>query len=150
MEQSLLVTLVSQQNVCLNIFKLKAYLQSLDAKADFQLPIDGTQGCLPALVKLKTEKYPHLRILLSIGGGSGSTQFPSVAADGTKTRRFCETAKEIVLRYHLDGIDGKYNVSSLCFLSPVSIINIQIFMLGSNRWHKLLLKAKALTTFTIS
>lgn len=57
-----------------------------------------------ALKSLKQSKQP-LRILLSIGGGSGSKQFPEVAADDAKRKRFCETARRMVDRWDLDGVD---------------------------------------------
>ena len=81
----------------------------MDDWADTQIPVDGTEGCLPALVKLKRERYPHLRVILSIGGGAGSAQFPAVAADRGRTKRFCETVVLMVQRYQLDGIDSRWS-----------------------------------------
>lgn len=68
--------------------------------------IDGCSGALRALVKLKGDINPDLKIILSVGGGSGSRYFADVAADEYKTKRFCESAKEMVDRFGLDGIDG--------------------------------------------
>lgn len=77
-----------------------------DLHADTQIAVDGTRGVLPALVKLKKEGFPHLRVLLSIGGGSGSKDFPSIATDSSKRKKFCETARQIVDDFELDGVDG--------------------------------------------
>jgi chitinase len=77
---------------------------------DAQIHVDGTSGALPALVKLRNESYPHLKVLLSIGGGSGSKLFPEIAKDPKKRTRFCESALEFVERFGLDGIDSQYSV----------------------------------------
>ncbi|SMR61949.1 unnamed protein product [Zymoseptoria tritici ST99CH_1E4] len=82
---------------------LSVYLA--DLHCDTRSAVDGTHGALPALVKLKKEQYPHLKVLLSIGGGSGSKNFSNVAADPVKRRTFCETARQLVDDFDLDGID---------------------------------------------
>ncbi|GAM87565.1 hypothetical protein ANO11243_055920 [Dothideomycetidae sp. 11243] len=69
------------------------------------MPVDGAIGLLPALVKVGRQQNPKLKIVLSIGGGTGSTQFPGVAADERKLARMCTTAKEMVDKFGLDGID---------------------------------------------
>ncbi|KAF2845795.1 glycoside hydrolase family 18 protein, partial [Plenodomus tracheiphilus IPT5] len=76
-----------------------------DIKADTQIPVDGTSGALRALVKLRNEQHPHLNIVLSIGGGSGSKLFPEIAADPMKRANFCRSALDFVDRFELDGID---------------------------------------------
>lgn len=90
-------------------------------KADTEVDVEGTRGALPALVKLRDEKFPHLRVLLSIGGGSGSANFASVAADKNRTARFCESAKNMVLRFGLDGIDS--TTSFLCLVPPLTVVH---------------------------
>ncbi|SMY29793.1 unnamed protein product [Zymoseptoria tritici ST99CH_1A5] len=76
-----------------------------DLHCDTRIAVVGTHGALPSLVKLKKEQYPHLKVLLSIGGGSGSKNFSNVAADPVKRRTFCETARQLVGDFDLDGID---------------------------------------------
>ncbi|KAJ8118105.1 hypothetical protein OPT61_g841 [Boeremia exigua] len=78
---------------------------SLDPKADFSLPVDGAQGCMGALQKIKKEQYPHLRVLLSIGGSSGSEPFPIIAADDGKLHAFCKSLLVLLEKYDFDGVD---------------------------------------------
>ena len=79
-------------------------LRSLDEYADDQIPTDGTKGCIPALVNLK-QRSPGLKALVSIGGGSGSKEFPALAAHETSRARFARACREFVDRYGLDGVD---------------------------------------------
>ena len=79
-------------------------LRSLDEYADDQIPADGTKGCISALVNLK-QRSPDLRVLVSIGGGSGSKEFPALAAHETSRTRFARACKEFVDRHGLDGVD---------------------------------------------
>ncbi|KAJ5708765.1 hypothetical protein N7488_008566 [Penicillium malachiteum] len=76
----------------------------LDEKSDTKMKVDGESGCLNAFKKLKRDN-PHLKVVLSIGGSSGSATFPSLAAEDNSRRRFALTAKEMVDRYGFDGID---------------------------------------------
>ncbi|CAK3805876.1 Glycoside Hydrolase Family 18 [Lecanosticta acicola] len=61
---------------------------SRDPAADFGLDVAGAKGCLAAFVKLRREQQLHFRLILSIGGASGSSTFATVAADRSKTQRF--------------------------------------------------------------
>ena len=79
-------------------------LRSLDEYADDQIPTDGTKGCISALVNLK-KLSPHLRALVSIGGGSGSKEFPALAAHEASRVRFARACKEFIDRHGLDGVD---------------------------------------------
>lgn len=81
--------------------------QSLDTKADLHYPIDTVSGCVAALRKHRNERNPSCKLILSVGGGSGSGQYPAVAASVTHTKRFCETAKQLVDQYEFDGLDSK-------------------------------------------
>lgn len=83
------------------------YTQSLDVKADFQLPVDGASGCIAAMTKLRRERYPKLRVLVSIGGGSGSAPFPSVASTDAKLHAFCQSALALLQAHDLDGVDSQ-------------------------------------------
>ena len=49
-----------------------------------------------------------MKLLLSIGGGSamGSGHYAAVASDSHASQKFVDTAKELVDKYDLDGLDG--------------------------------------------
>ncbi|KAI1373000.1 glycoside hydrolase family 18 protein [Hypoxylon crocopeplum] len=79
-------------------------LRYLDEFADFTKEADGEKGCLRALAKLKQQK-PGLKTLVSIGGGSGSKEFPAVAADAARRATFARACREFVEQYQLDGVD---------------------------------------------
>ena len=67
--------------------------------------INSTKGCLNDLRYVK-QRHPHIKTLLSIGGGGkGSTPLPTVAGDADSRARFVWTAEEMVEVYGLDGID---------------------------------------------
>ncbi|WEW58790.1 chitinase [Emydomyces testavorans] len=74
-----------------------------DEWADDQMPVDGTQGCIRAFTQLK---HTGLKVLLSIGGGgTGSQHFAAVAKDPIALRTFLRSAKALVDRFDLDGLD---------------------------------------------
>lgn len=76
-----------------------------DEYADTQIDVDGTKGCLNALVALK-KQYPTLKVLLSIGGGGeGSITFAGVASNPVTRQHFASSATALVDTYKLDGID---------------------------------------------
>ncbi len=79
-------------------------LRSLDEHADYHIPADGTTGCLSAMAQLK-QQSPGLKALVSIGGGSGSKEFPALAALDVSRVRFAKACRELVDRHGLDGID---------------------------------------------
>lgn len=77
-----------------------------DEYADSQIEVDGTQGCLRSFIKLKQD-HPHLKLILSVGGGGqGSSLFAAVASDPVTRDTFGRTATELVTAFSLDGIDG--------------------------------------------
>ncbi|RYP37653.1 hypothetical protein DL767_002826 [Monosporascus sp. MG133] len=79
-------------------------LRLQDEYADCQIPADGTTGCISALAKLK-EEAPHLRALVSIGGGSGSKEFPVLTADPSSRGRLAYACRQFVDEHGLDGVD---------------------------------------------
>ncbi|KAI2778726.1 glycoside hydrolase family 18 protein [Daldinia loculata] len=79
-------------------------LKLLDEFADLTKDVDGEKGCLRALAKLKQQK-PDIKTLVSIGGGSGSAEFPAMAAHSTHRSTFARSCKEFVEQYQFDGID---------------------------------------------
>ncbi|CAO3596729.1 unnamed protein product [Absidia cylindrospora] len=79
--------------------------QTVDHKADTWTEDDNNlYGNFKQLYLLK-RKYPHLKVSLSIGGWSWSKNFPSVASDETKRKRFAHSAVQHVKNLGLDGID---------------------------------------------
>ncbi|KAK8075840.1 hypothetical protein PG997_010503 [Apiospora hydei] len=76
-----------------------------DEWADTQAPCDGVQGGLGSLMHLK-QAHPHLRVVLSVGGGAGASEaFPLVAASALLRDNFARSAKGLVEASGLDGID---------------------------------------------
>ena len=66
------------------------------------------KGGLGSLMHLK-QRHPHLRVLLSIGGGSSVQTFPLAASSDAFRHNFASSAKGLVEASGLDGIDGKYS-----------------------------------------
>lgn len=79
-------------------------LRLLDEHADCAIAVDGETGCLSATAKLKSQS-PGLKTLVSIGGGSGSAEFPAMAANPAARCTFARSCREFVERWHLDGVD---------------------------------------------
>lgn len=78
-----------------------------DEWADAQMDVDGVKGCLGSLLLLK-QQHPHLKVVLSIGGGSASGNFATVAARASARDNFGRSARGLVEAYGLDGIDGEF------------------------------------------
>ncbi|KAM5377345.1 hypothetical protein ACJZ2D_005026 [Fusarium nematophilum] len=79
-------------------------LQLSDEWADAGAPVDGVRGGLGSLMHLK-QKHPHLRVVLSIGGGNSSEIFPIVASSTLLRDNFARSARGLVEASGLDGID---------------------------------------------
>ncbi|KAI0103116.1 glycoside hydrolase family 18 protein [Hypoxylon sp. NC0597] len=79
-------------------------LRFLDDYADYIKPVDGEKGCLRALAKLKQQK-PDLKTLISVGGASGSQEFPAVAADPAHRAMFARSCRQFVDEWQFDGVD---------------------------------------------
>ncbi|KAH6661364.1 glycoside hydrolase family 18 protein [Truncatella angustata] len=79
-------------------------LRFLDDYADCHIVADGEKGCLAALAKLKT-RVPGLKTLMSIGGGSGSAEFPVMAANPDTRITFAKSCREFCEKYGVDGVD---------------------------------------------
>ncbi|CAH0044114.1 unnamed protein product [Clonostachys solani] len=79
-------------------------LKLLDEWGDINMEVDGAQGCLGALAKLKQEN-PNIRTLISVGGGSGSDEFPALAANPDARAVFAQQIREFCDRHAFDGVD---------------------------------------------
>ncbi|KAF5539030.1 chitinase 1 [Fusarium mexicanum] len=79
-------------------------LRSIDDWAENNKVVDGEKGCLAALCKLK-DQHPHIKTLVSIGGGSSSNEFPALAASKAARQTFAREIKEFCDAHHFDGVD---------------------------------------------
>ncbi|KAM5353904.1 hypothetical protein ACJ41O_000554 [Fusarium nematophilum] len=79
-------------------------LRALDEWADNDIEVDGEKGCLAAIAKLKTE-HPHIKTIVSVGGGSSSSEFPALAESEEARRTFAQQAKEFCDAHQLNGVD---------------------------------------------
>lgn len=87
--------------------------QTIDQRADdWNEPGNNLYGNFKQLYLLK-QRHRHLKVSLSVGGWTWSTNFAGVAADPQKRARFVETAVKHVADLALDGI-GK-NGGSLVY-----------------------------------
>ena len=78
-----------------------------DPYADTEVEVDGVRGCMRALTNLK-QRYSHLKVILSIGGGGqGSAHFPIIASSNIARQVFSSNVKELVDMYGFDGVDSQ-------------------------------------------
>ena len=81
--------------------------QLSDAFADTEIEVDGTRGCISALIGLKA-RHTHLKVILSIGGGGpASSLFPHLASNDTSRQVFSKAVRDMVDAYSFDGVDSK-------------------------------------------
>lgn len=65
------------------------------------------KGCLRELRTIK-QQYPHIKTILSVGGGGeGSVPFPLAASNGIVRSMFAQSARNMVNAFDLDGIDSE-------------------------------------------
>jgi chitinase len=77
-----------------------------DEWADSQIDVDGQKGCLRALASLK-QKYTHLKLILSIGGGGAASKpFPDISSSRSGRETFAKSAKKLIESFSFDGVDG--------------------------------------------
>ena len=75
-----------------------------DEWADMQIDVDGTKGCIAACRQLKAHN-PHLKIIVSVGGGAASQHFAEMAHKKSSRLAFAHNAKTFLDTHHLDGLD---------------------------------------------
>jgi GH18 family chitinase len=85
--------------------------QLSDEWADATAPCDGVHGALGSLMHLK-QRYPHLQVVLSVGGSASAETFPVIASNSILRDNFARSARGMVDASGLDGIDSKS--SSAC------------------------------------
>lgn len=76
--------------------------ESVDGAAD---TAGGPRGHYHQMRKLK-QKYPHLKILMSIGGWEGSDRFSDIALTEASRRSFARSCVELFLQQHAGAFDG--------------------------------------------
>ncbi|KAH7144482.1 glycoside hydrolase superfamily [Dactylonectria estremocensis] len=79
-------------------------LRALDAWADNDKEVDGVKGCLAAVAELKRQN-PHIKTIVSVGGGTNSTEFPNVAKSHGARCTFAREIRQFCERHELDGAD---------------------------------------------
>ncbi|KAM0480386.1 hypothetical protein ACHAPX_004217 [Trichoderma viride] len=79
-------------------------LRWIDEHADLVKDVDGEKGALHALAKLKRQN-PHLKTIVSIGGGADSKQFCTLAASHNGRQTLAKQVRHLCDRYKLDGVD---------------------------------------------
>lgn len=77
----------------------------LDEFGDLVKAVDE-KGALAALAKFKLQ-HPHVKTLVSLGGGSGSAEFLRLAARDASRETFASEARALCDRYGFDGVDGR-------------------------------------------
>lgn len=82
-----------------------------DSWADTEMPFgedtweqEGVRGHFGQLQKVKRQ-YPHLKVLISVGGWTWSGNFSDMAASEEGRKRFADSAVSFLTRYGFDGID---------------------------------------------
>ncbi|KFY63687.1 hypothetical protein V496_03788 [Pseudogymnoascus sp. VKM F-4515 (FW-2607)] len=75
-----------------------------DELADGTMEVDGVNGCLGSFMVLK-DKFPHLKVLLSIGGVDSSQSFRILSETAARRDNFARSANLLVREARLDGID---------------------------------------------
>ncbi|KAL7935602.1 glycoside hydrolase family 18 protein [Trichoderma chlorosporum] len=78
--------------------------QWFDEHADMVKEVDGEKGALAALAKLKRNN-PRLKTIVSIGGGTGSKEFPALAANRNARETFARQVRQFCDRHEIDGVD---------------------------------------------
>lgn len=53
-------------------------------------------------------RNPHVKTLISIGGGSGSDEFPTLAESSSARQKFARQVRDFCDRHHFDGVDSQY------------------------------------------
>lgn len=69
------------------------------------------------------QKYPHLQVVLSIGGGASSETFTLVASSAILRDNFAQSARGLVEASGLDGIDSMAPSPSPHLSAPSTVAN---------------------------
>src|SRR5271168_4737556 len=76
-----------------------------DERIDCELEMDGTNGAYHAFTQLRDNKYPQLKLILSIGGlGATASRFADVTSDDVRIKRCAQTARALIDKFKFTGI----------------------------------------------
>ncbi|KAI9742320.1 MAG: hypothetical protein M1818_003853 [Claussenomyces sp. TS43310] len=95
---------------CINVVFVAFASLKPDGTVFLEHPVSGLDldpernHTVSSFVELRDQNR-HLRLVLSIGGSDGSSNFAAVAADEAKRRRFACSAEDLVYRCAFEGID---------------------------------------------
>lgn len=81
-----------------------------------QKTVDDQQGCLKALKHLK-DTHPHLKTLISVGGGTASKEFPTVTQNPLARQTLARELRFFCDRYGFDGVDSTFGAADDVCLS---------------------------------
>lgn len=81
------------------------YLQLTDEGADRELPVDGTNGCIGAFRMVLEERFPTIKLILSVREAAGSQNFDEVTYTNTRLERMVHTSRKLVDDLGMNGID---------------------------------------------
>ncbi len=85
-------------------------IQIIDTWADIEIPQGADtwdtplRGNFGAYARLKAA-YPHLRVLIAVGGWYDSGKFSDVAATVASRQKFAQSVRNFVVQYGFDGVD---------------------------------------------
>ncbi|MCX7746669.1 MAG: glycosyl hydrolase family 18 protein [Clostridia bacterium] len=76
-----------------------------DTEAAIQRDLgDGPTGCLGQIKKMKAQ-YPGVKVLISVGGWTLSSEFHDIALTETSRNMFADSCVAFIKKYGLDGVD---------------------------------------------
>jgi hypothetical protein len=91
-----------------------------DERIDCELEMDGTNGAYHAFAQLRDNKYPQLKLMLSIGGlGATASRFADVTSDDVRIKRCAQTARALIDKFRFTGINSKSLPVSLSLQSAL-------------------------------
>lgn len=80
----------------------------MDPYGDLEFPYPDSDAALPGnlgQIPVLKERYPHLKIMMSVGGWTGSGGFSDAALTPESRARFADSCVQFMLDYGFDGID---------------------------------------------
>jgi len=93
---------------------LEKFYPATDSWAD---PPGALRGNFNQL-RLMKEKYPHIKVLISVGGWTGSGGFSDMAATEEGRTKFAQSALRFIQKYNFDGVDIDWEYPVCTGLQP--------------------------------
>lgn len=88
-----------------NIKGTDAFIDDFVLKGQRDWRVNGDVAYIPATSLVELAHYKKVKVLISIGGWTGSNQFSQIAADSSKRIHFAEECVRLVKEYGVDGVD---------------------------------------------